>query len=76
MSQGYSFELVDANRKARRSHLGVALGRACIRAKVPVIAVADRFGVSRQSVYNWFKGVTNPHPNLIREIEKYIGQLG
>ena len=75
MSQGYSTRLVEVNRKENRRHLGVALGRVCIRAQIPVTAVAEKFQVSRQSVYSWFKGESLPRPDLTREIEKYISQV-
>lgn len=70
MSHGYSQSLVYANKKASTKSLGVALGRECIRADVSVYRVADAFGVSRMTVYNWFKGDGVPSPdkhNLIRE---------
>ena len=34
MSQGYSLNLVEANRQVNQRHLGVALGRVCIAARV------------------------------------------
>ena len=76
MSQGYSLSLVEANRSGSRRHIGVALGRVCIKARVPVAEVADYFGVSRQAIYSWFKGVSHPRPNLTSEIEKYMSSLG
>ncbi len=76
MSQGYSQGLVEANRKASRSHPGVALGRMCIKAKVPVMEVAEHFGLSRQAIYSWFKGVSSPRPDLVKQIEKYMYQIG
>lgn len=75
MSQGYTTYMVEANRKGSRRHLGVALGRVCIRARIPVADVATKFNVSRQSVYSWFKGESVPRPELTREIEKYISQV-
>jgi hypothetical protein len=76
MSQGYSLSLVEANRQVNSRHLGVALGRVCIKARVPVMDVADYFGVSRQGIYNWFKGVSHPRPHLTPQIEKYMEQIG
>jgi DNA-binding XRE family transcriptional regulator len=60
MSDGYSNRLVQLNNKADQSLLGVRLGRVCIEHDVPVSTVASELGVSRQTVYNWFCGVSTP----------------
>ena len=75
MSQGYSLRLRDLNRRASVKMLGVRLGRACIKHDVPASIVADRMGVSRQTVYNWFRGVANPGPNLTARVEQFISSL-
>lgn len=72
MSHGYSQSLVKANKEASARSLGVALGRVCIKAGVSVIDVASWFGVTRMTVYNWFKGVSAPNPLLAKHIEDYI----
>lgn len=72
MSYGYSQSLVRANKTASARSLGVALGRVCIAKGVSVISVAKMFGVSRMSVYNWFKGESVPHPVLHPAIQRYI----
>jgi len=36
MAQGYSFDLVEANKRASAKNIGVALGRVCIKARIPV----------------------------------------
>ena len=56
MSYGYSQRLVDANTNADDSSLGVYLGSRCIALGISVKDVADRLGVSRATVYNWFWG--------------------
>ena len=68
MTYGYSQSLVYANKKANIKSLGVALGRVCIRANVSVASIADRFGVSRMTIYNWFKGDREPHPSYAKAI--------
>jgi len=72
MSYGYSQSLVHANKQASTKSLGVALGRACIRADVSVSKIADYFGVSRMTIYNWFKGDTVPHSVYAKDISDYI----
>lgn len=72
MSYGYSQSLVLANKQASAKSLGVALGRVCIRASISVSEIADSFGVSRMTVYNWFKGVAAPHHSYVEQIREYI----
>lgn len=72
MSYGYSQSLVEANRSASAKSLGVALGRLCIRSNVSVAEVAEMFGVSRMAVYNWFRGVSAPRPELAERIKVFI----
>ena len=75
MSQGYSLRLRDMNRKAPSTMLGVRLGRACIKHGIPATTVADRMGVSRQTVYNWFRGTSTPGPTVSRVVEQFIASL-
>lgn len=53
---GYTLHLQQLNRKADKRKLGVRLGRHCIRMGIPVTDLVGMFGVSRQTVYNWFNG--------------------
>lgn len=75
VSQGYSLRLRDLNRKAPKKLLGVQLGRSCIKHDIPASVVADQMGVSRQTVYNWFRGISNPGPNLTARVEQFISAL-
>jgi len=75
MSLGYSRRLYELNRRAPSTLLGVRLGRVCIEHDVPVMEVAEEMGVSRQTVYNWFVGTTNPRPWLIAAIASYINSF-
>ena len=72
MPYGYSQSLVYANRQASIKSLGVALGRVCIRANVSVSEVAGFFGVTRMTIYNWFKGDREPHSSYAQAISDYI----
>jgi DNA-binding XRE family transcriptional regulator len=76
MSQGYSLRLRTLNQKAPSRLLGVRLGRVCIKHDVPATVVAEVMGVSRQTVYNWFKGTSSPGPLLTSKVERYIANLG
>ena len=75
VSQGYSLRLRASNQKASSKLLGVKLGRVCIKHDVPVAVVADHMGVSRQTIYNWFRGTSSPGPALTTLIEQYIASL-
>ena len=72
MPYGYSQSLVYANKQASIKSLGVALGRVCIRADISVSEVAGFFGVSRMTIYNWFKGDAVPHHSYVEQIREYI----
>ena len=75
MSYGYSQRLVDANTNADASSLGVYLGSRCIALGIPVKDVADRLGVSRATVYNWFWGSVTPSAGHTGKINKYLHAL-
>jgi transcriptional regulator with XRE-family HTH domain len=76
MSYGYSARIIALNKLADRKQLGVRLGRACIKADLPVADLAARLGVSRQTVYNWFTGYSTPgeryRPSICKLIEQYV----
>jgi AcrR family transcriptional regulator len=75
MSYGYSSMLVERNRKADRRHLGVALGRKCIALNMPVSEVADKLGVSRMTIYNWFTGAHDPQEFYTSAITEFLKKL-
>jgi len=72
---GYSSRIIKLNKEASGRLLGVKLGRLCIKHDVPVTYVADNLGVSRQTVYNWFTGATNPHDEATSSVQKLVKQL-
>ena len=75
MSLGYSLRLCELNRRAPSILLGVRLGRVCIKHDIPVMEVAEEMGVTRQTVYNWFVGTTNPRPKLTAAIASYLNSF-
>jgi hypothetical protein len=70
--RGYSLILVKANRDADSRHIGVRLGKWCIRMNIPVSEVAQQFGVSRMTVYSWFTGTSRPRKDKVDQIEKLL----
>lgn len=75
MLYGYSSRLMQANKSASKQLLGVRLGRVCISKGVPVATVAQHLGVSRQTIYNWFTGITTPRGNFARTAEALLVEL-
>jgi transcriptional regulator with XRE-family HTH domain len=72
--RGYSYRLVKANKAADSKHIGVKLGRYCISKDISVMDIAEKFGVSRMTVYSWFMGTSLPHKTTATEIEKLIAK--
>lgn len=70
--RGYSLILVKANQDADSRHIGVRLGKWCIRMNIPVSEVAQQFGVSRMTVYSWFTGTSRPRKDKVDQIEKLL----
>jgi transcriptional regulator with XRE-family HTH domain len=75
MSRGYSLRIRDLNARADKRKLGVRLGRLCIEHDVPVLVIAQRMGVTRATVYNWFCGASAPQASVTTSIETYIASL-
>lgn len=56
MAKGYSTLTVQEIQEANPTLLGVKLGKICVNKDIPVADVAEYFGVSRVTVYAWFRG--------------------
>ena len=72
MSYGYSARLIETNKKANQKLLGVKLGKVCIRGNTSVADISEELGVSRQTIYNWFCGVSDPHPTIVDKVHSFI----
>jgi DNA-binding XRE family transcriptional regulator len=75
MSTGYSARIIQQNSKADRFRLGVRLGRACIKRDIPVSTVASSLGVSRQTIYNWFIGASDPQSLAVAVVKQFLASL-
>ena len=71
MSIGYTQRLIQENLAADESKLGVALGRICIKNELSVVVIASHFGVTRQTIYNWFMG-TEMRPHMRQRVLSFI----
>jgi DNA-binding XRE family transcriptional regulator len=72
---GYSIRLLHGNRKASKKRLGVRFGRHCIDSNISVLEAAEKLGVSRQCIYNWFLGVHEPSPAQAAKISQLFSVL-
>jgi hypothetical protein len=75
MASGYSVHVVEGVRTADGKRLGVQLGRLCVSRDIPVSRVSLSLGVSRQTVYSWFLGKSEPRPALFGAIETLLSTL-
>lgn len=71
-ARGYSSRIVEKNKGASKSSPGVMLGRVCITQEIPVSEVAKYFGVSRMTIYKWFKGLELPRQKHTEKIEALL----
>jgi predicted DNA-binding protein YlxM (UPF0122 family) len=75
MSNGYASRFIKTVNSADTNKLGVQLGNLCIENDIPAQDVADHFKVTRATIYNWFKGVTNVPPTYQEEVAKVVKVL-
>lgn len=71
MSKGYSALTIREVQEANPTLLGVKLARICIDRNIPVSDVAEFFGVSRVTVYAWFRGkavVSGKHADKMQKL--------
>lgn len=75
MSRGYTTKCIEAVNAADQTKLGVQLGQLCIKKDIPVAHVAEFLGVTRMTVYHWFKGKTNVLKAHQEKIDKLVAKL-
>ena len=73
--RGYSFRVAEGVKKGDDALLGVQLGRACLARDIPVSEVAQVLQVTRQTVYHWFLGVSEPRGAARQAIETYLASF-
>lgn len=72
---GYSDRLIKANKAADQKHIGVRLGKACIKKGVPVQVACEMIGVSRTTLYSWFTGKCLVSQRYILQINIALKEL-
>lgn len=72
---GYSIRVAEAIKTADGDLLGVQLGRKCLERDIPVTEAARILKVTRQTVYSWFCGKSQPTPRHVSMVEAYLRSL-
>ena len=67
----YSQKIIEKINEAPFS-LGTELGRWAVRRDVSMKRISDIVGASRQTIYNWFTGVTEVAPSYKDRVEQVI----
>jgi len=62
-------------KSANQQLLGVQLGRVCLNKDIPVSDVASFFGVSRMTVYSWFRGKSIVSGKHAEKMQKLVDKL-
>jgi transcriptional regulator with XRE-family HTH domain len=73
--QGYTIRVAQGIKEADGNLMGVKLGRVCLAQDIPVATVAEALGVTRQTIYYWFLGRSEPRGPACEAIEAYIASL-
>ena len=66
MSRPYSDQFRLSLHKKKKKNIGVRLAKLCVRTDLPSQYVAKIFGVSRMTIYTWFRGGQTSHKNITR----------
>ena len=67
--------MADEIKSANSQLLGVQLGRVCLNKDIPVSDVASFFGVSRMTVYSWFRGKSTVSGKHAEKMKKLVDKL-
>lgn len=73
--QGYTIRVAEAINNADGNLAGVQLGRLCIKYDIAVSQVARDLGVTRQTVYSWFVGKSQPQAYYDTAVRRMIQEL-
>ena len=69
---GYTYRIRTLNRSANKKNIGVRLGRHCIDQNLSVSELMGLLGVSKQTIYNWFIGTSDPLNFMVSTIKDFI----
>tara|TARA_R110000803_G_scaffold49384_2_gene102609 strand:- start:135 stop:467 length:333 start_codon:yes stop_codon:yes gene_type:complete len=71
MSRPYSDKFLIGLQSADEDRVGIQLAKVCVESSLPLLYVAEYFGVTRMSVHKWFRGDYIKEKNCIK-IQKFI----
>lgn len=71
MPRPYSEEFMRFINATDSKSLGVALGKACVKANLPLIQVSRYLVVSKVTVFNWFRG-RGMRENMREKVEAFL----
>jgi DNA invertase Pin-like site-specific DNA recombinase len=76
-NRGYSTAFVRRVKAAKRNQLRDVqrLAQACLDSEVPIAVVAEMFGVTRATVYNWLIAETEPRGSQYQAIPEVLKKL-
>jgi transcriptional regulator with XRE-family HTH domain len=72
---GYTYRIRKLNRSADKKNIGVRLGRHCIDQNISVSELMGLLGVSKQTIYNWFIGASDPLNIMVATIKQFLASL-
>jgi hypothetical protein len=75
MAKGYSVLTIQEIKEANPVLLGVKLGKICVERDIPVKDVSEYFGVSRVTVYAWFRGKMVVSGKHVEKVQALIAKL-
>jgi len=72
---GYTIRIAEALNNADGDLAGVKLGQLCIKHDIAVTKVAKYLGVTRQTVYSWFTGKSQPQSSYADAVARLIQEI-
>jgi transcriptional regulator with XRE-family HTH domain len=73
--RGYDSLFIRKVEEADQKPVVLQMADVCIEKNVPVSEVAELFGVTRATVYNWMTGKATPSPRYLALIPKITTRL-
>lgn len=72
---GYTIRIAEAINNADGDLVGVKLGQLCIKHDIAVTKVAKYLGVTRQTVYSWFTGKSQPQASYADAVVRLTQEI-
>lgn len=74
-ARGYTDAFVAEVHAAPQDKVGVKLALICIERGIPVVDVAEFLGLTRATVYSWFRGRTNVPAKHFDKVQELVDKL-